>query len=67
MKNRMSKTKRISSLRSVTKSISMPRDLWDRIKAKLETDPELDFSTYARRLMRVDTQCRENSDLVDTR
>lgn len=50
----MKASKHGKGIRSVTKSISLPNDLWQRVEIKLACDPELDFSTYVRRLMRVD-------------
>lgn len=40
--------------KGVTKSVSMPPEFWKLIEARLATDPELDFSSYVRRLMRKD-------------
>lgn len=39
---------------SVTKSVSMPPTLWDRVEKKIDADPEADFSKYVRGLIRAD-------------
>jgi len=57
MKNGSRKAKtegRPKTATGITKSVSMPTDLWLRIEARLATDPELDFSGYVRRLIRKD-------------
>lgn len=39
---------------NVTKSVSMPREMWPQIEARLSQDEELDFSKYVRQLIRRD-------------
>ena len=39
---------------NVTVSVSMPRELAARVKTRIQREPDLDFSKYARRLMRED-------------
>ena len=38
----------------ITKSVAMPSDLWSKVEARLQQDPENDFSKYIRRLVRAD-------------
>lgn len=42
--------------KAVTASISMPPELWGKVKGRLAKDPELDFSKYVRRLLRQDLE-----------
>lgn len=39
---------------SVTKSVSMPPEFWDRVALRLNGEEELDFSKYVRQLIRAD-------------
>lgn len=38
----------------ITKSVAMPGELWAKVQARLQQDPENDFSKYIRRLVRAD-------------
>lgn len=38
----------------ITKSVAMPGELWAKVEARLQQDPENDFSKYIRRLVRAD-------------
>jgi hypothetical protein len=40
----------------VTKSVSMPGDLFVRANLKVQSDEELDWSKYVRRLIRKDLE-----------
>lgn len=39
---------------NITKCVSMPKDMWSAVEARVNADPELDFSKYVRRLIRRD-------------
>jgi hypothetical protein len=41
---------------NITKSISMPASMWPTVEARVNADPELDFSKYVRRLIRRDVE-----------
>lgn len=40
----------------ITKSISMPAAMWPRVEARVQSEPDLDFSKYVRRLIRRDVE-----------
>ena len=39
---------------NITKSVSMPTEMWPRVEERLRAEEELDFSKYVRRLVRRD-------------
>ena len=41
---------------NITKSISMPAAMWPRVEARVQSEPDLDFSKYVRRLIRRDVE-----------
>lgn len=41
---------------NITKSISMPAAMWPRVEARVQSEPDLDFSKYVRRLIRNDVK-----------
>ena len=57
------KPKSNSKGENATKSISMPIALWlgveSRVEALKESDPDLDFSKYVRRLIRRDVETQK--------
>lgn len=57
MKNRVKKSR--DSGKIVTKSVSLPHDLFVAAEGKWKADPELDFSKYVRRLVRADLALEE--------
>lgn len=59
MRSEMKKARKPVELKSekvITKSVSMPKDLWPQVEARVNSDPELDFSKYVRRLIRRDVE-----------
>lgn len=41
---------------NVTKTISMPAEMWPRVAARMSADVEMDFSKYVRKLIRRDLE-----------
>jgi hypothetical protein len=39
---------------NITRSVSMPNEMWPRIEARLRENEEMDFSKYIRSLIRRD-------------
>lgn len=61
MRSEMKKARKPVDLKSekaasITKSVSMPKELWPQVEARVNSDPELDFSKYVRRLIRRDVE-----------
>ena len=48
----------------VTKSVSMPAELFQQANAKIEGDEELDWSKYVRRLIRQDLSQPESKEVA---
>lgn len=49
---------------NIIKSISMPAAMWPKVEARVNEDPELDFSKYVRRLIRRDVGTEPSSDVI---